>query len=120
MNSSPNKLATIGYMCEVAYYNYSLQDMQIFSRYNFTTKYKIFGYTTLQSVPASVKLVVLDTDRHEKVVEDISKPDTGRFEIVVPSNRTVVVIAQIPGSLTTQYKIYGPIKPSEYIDNHLT
>lgn len=119
MNSRPGDAPVQGYMCELAFYQYALQDMQIYNRWVFSTRYKVSGYTLLQGAPAQALVRFYDTITGEFVDEVTSNGVTGEYTFYPVNNRYLDVISRLPGSSTTRYRVHGPVKPAEYDDSHL-
>jgi len=119
MDSSPGRIGVSGYLSEVVFYAFALQEMQITNRYNFTNRYKLYGQTLLQGNPVSAKLTILDDTTNEKLLDAYSTSE-GEFNIYMPNDKRVVIITKIPGSNTTGYLIDGPVKPAQIYDNHLS
>lgn len=120
MNSPPGGYPVYGYMCEVAFYNYNLQDVQIRSRWQYTNRYKIEGYTLLQGVPISATVRFYDHINGELIGEKTTDNVTGLYQFYPATQRFVDVVSFIPDNKTTRYRVHGPIKPAEYDDSHLT
>lgn len=119
MNSRPGDAPIQGFMCELAFYQYALQDTQIYNRWVFSTRYKVSGYTLLQGAPAQALVRFYDTITGEFVDEVTSDGVTGEYTFYPENNRYLDVVSRLPGSSTTRYRVHGPVKPAEYDDSHL-
>lgn len=119
MNSRPGDAPLTGHLCELAFYTYALQEIQLYNRWMFTTRYKIFGYTLLQGAPVSATLRLYDTITGELVEELTSSSLTGEYEYHPKNNKYLDILSKLPDSNTTRYRVHGPIKPAEYDDSHL-
>lgn len=119
MNSRPGDSPIEGYMCELAFYTYALQDTQIYNRWVFSTRYKVAGYTLLQGAPVQALVRFYDTITGEFVDEVTSNGVTGEYVFYPLNNRFLDVISRLPDSSTTRYRVHGPVKPAEYDDSAL-
>lgn len=119
MNSRPGDSPIEGYMCELAFYTYALQDSQIYNRWVFSTRYKVAGYTLLQGAPVQALVRFYDTITGEFVDEVTSNGVTGEYVFYPLNNRFLDVISRLPDSSTTRYRVHGPVKPAEYDDSAL-
>lgn len=119
MNAAPGDLQVIGEMCELVQYVHALEPMQIQSRWLFTTRYRIEGFTLLQGVPIEATVRFYDHINGELKAEVISNNTTGEYKYYPSSNRYLDVLSFIPDNNTTRYRVHGPVKPTEYDDNHL-
>lgn len=119
MNSRPGDSPIEGYICELAFYTYALQDTQIYNRWVFSTRYKVAGYTLLQGAPVQALVRFYDTITGEFVDEVTSNGVTGEYVFYPINNRFLDVISRLPDSNTTRYRVHGPVKPAEYDDSAL-
>jgi hypothetical protein len=119
MNDRPGNVGVDGYISELAIYDYSLQDTQVNSRWNFSTRYKVFGYTLLEG--QGTKAIVRFYDSLSGgLLGEVESNALGEYSYYPYTNRQLDVIAKIPNNNTTRYRIHGPIVPAEYPDDHLT
>ena len=117
MSVDPGVLNVTGLMSEVAMYSEAIQDMQINSRYHFTTRSKIFGYTLLEGNGVSAVVRFYDDITGEKVGETKSNV-TGEYTFYSYTNKKLDIVALLPDNITTRYRIHAPVVPSEYDDSH--
>jgi len=119
MNSRPGDYSVEGYICEIAFYQRALQYQQIYNRYIFSTRYKIFGYTLLQGAPVQSTLRFYDSVTGELVDSVVSNSLTGEYVYYPLNNRHLDIVSKLPNNNTTRYRIHGPVAPAEYNDTHL-
>lgn len=119
MNTGPGEYQVLGEMCELVQYEYALEPLQIQSRWMFTTRYKVEGFTLLQGVPVEATVRFYNHITGELDGEVISSGATGEYKYYPPTSRYLDVLSFIPDNNTTRYRVHGPVKPAEYDDNHL-
>jgi hypothetical protein len=119
MGAAPGAINVNGFLSNVAIYDYALQELQLNNHYNFTTRYKIFGYTLLEGQPVPAIVRFYDTLTGNKVGELESDSNTGEYTFYTFSDRNLDLMALLPNNNTTRYRVHGPIKPAEYTDSHL-
>lgn len=119
MNGNPGDYALSGQMCDIAFYEYYLQDQMIYNRWMYSTRYKIAGYTLLQGAPVSATVRFYDTITGELVNEVLSNSVTGEYLYYPMSNRHLDILSKLPENSTTRYRVHGPVAPAEYDDSHL-
>ena len=119
MGMAPGELNINGEMCELAYYNYALQERSIVNRWLYTTRYKLQGYTLLQGNPIQATVRFYEHISGELQGELKSDSLTGEYLYYAPTNRFIDIVSYIPDNKTTRYRIHGPVLPAEYTDSHL-
>ena len=119
MGTGPVELNVNGQISEFAFYNYAFQDIQIYHRWLFTTRYKVSGYTLLQGNPIQATVRFYDHISGNLLQETNTDSITGEYNYYPATNRYVDVLAFIPDNKTTRYRVHGPVKPAEFDDSHL-
>ena len=119
MGLAGGDLPVVGNMCECALYARALQDIQINSKYHFSTRHKIFGYTLLEGQGISALVRFYDNITGEKIGEITSKSD-GEYTFYTYSNKKLDIVALLPDNVTTRYRIHAPVIPALYDDPHDT
>lgn len=119
MNSRPGDAPLQGYFCELAFYEYELQNEQIYNRVKFSTRYVISGFTLLQGVPIQAIVRFYDSITGELISEVVSDSNTGEYTFYPLNNNLLDVLSKIPDSNNTRYRVHGPVKPAEFNDSHL-
>jgi hypothetical protein len=119
MGQAPNNLGVDGWISELVLYDYTLQPIQINHRFHFATRHQIFGHTLLEGAPVQAKVRFYNTFTGEKVGEMITQQGTGEYIFYPYSNRQLDIVALIPDSTTTKYRVHAPITPAEFDDAHL-
>jgi len=114
MGSAPDNNSIDGFISELAIYNYALQPLQINHRFNYSTRFKTFGYTLLEGQGIQAKVRFYDTLTGELKGEVLSDINNGEFTFYTYSNRTLDILSLIPNSNTTNYRVHGMITPAEY------
>ena len=118
MNLDPYTLQVDGGLSEVAIYQRSLQSMQINSRYHFSTRHKIFGFTLLEGQGVSSTVRFYDNITGGLVGTTVSDT-TGEYTFYTYSNKKLDIVALLPENKTTRYRIHAPIQPAEFDDPHI-
>lgn len=119
MDVQGGQLPVEGWMSEVAMYTEALQTMQINSRYHFSTRHKVFGYTLLEGQGISSEVRFYDNITGE-LVGDINSQSDGEYTFYTYSNKRLDIVALLPENVTTRYRIHAPITPGLYEDPHDT
>lgn len=119
MNGRPGDFQVKGNISELAYYDFALQDHQIYNRWRYSTRYKIAGYTLLQGAPVQAEVRFYDSITGVLVNKVNSNPVTGEYEFYPLSNRHLDIMSKLPENNTTRYRVHGPVAPAEYDDSHL-
>ena len=119
MNGRPGDYPLYGNICDIAFHTKALQDMQLYNRYVFSTRFKVAGYTLLQGTPVSATLRFYDTITGELMGEVESNSLTGEYTYYPLTNHHVDVLSKLPHNNTTRYRVHGPVAPAEYDDTHL-
>ena len=119
MGGRPGTTPITGQMCELAFYQYTLSEIQIQSRWLFTTQYRVSGFTLLQGQPIQATVRFYDHITGELIAAQTTDTETGEYQYNPPTNRYVDVLSFIPDNKTTRYRVHGPVKPAEFNDSHL-
>jgi len=119
MGMSPGKQSISGEICELAYYDYAIQEQIITNRWLYTTRYKLNGYTLLQGNPIPATVRFYEHISGELKNEITSDSITGEYLYYAATNRFLDIVSFIPDNKTTRYRIHGPVLPAEYTDSHL-
>lgn len=119
MNGRPGAFQVTGNLMQIAYYQYALQDHQIYNRWRFNNRYRVSGVTLLQGVPIKAQLRFYDSASGELVHQTDSDPLTGQYEFHPLNNRYLDVVSRLPDVTTARHRIHGPIVPGEFNDVHI-
>jgi hypothetical protein len=114
--ASPAGYNISGYMCHLAIYNYTMQEIQINNRFLYSKIYKIEGYTLLEGTPVNAIVRMYSHISGELEWEVESDIETGYYAFYGPNDRSRDIVSFIEDSNNTRYKIHGPVKPAELED----
>jgi len=118
MNGRPGNFQVLGNMMHVVFYEYALQDQQIYNRYTFNNRYRVSGVTLLQGVPIEAQLRFYDSANGELMHQLTTDTLTGEYEYHPLDNRYLDVVSRLPFVTTARHRIHGPVLPGEFNDPH--
>lgn len=116
MNSRNSDAPINGFMCNLALYNKSLQEQQIYNRWAYSTRYRISGHTYLQGSPVTAIVRFYDSLTGALLNETKSAAHDGSYSYYPFNNRKVDALYKLKDNQTVKYRTHGPINPAEVPD----
>ena len=116
MGMMPGDLSVNGSMSQLAYYPFALEEANIKAKSFFYTKLTIKGRITLQGVPHQALLRCMDHKTGQLLVEGLSDPYTGHYEINVFTDNFIDVFVTDMRDQNVRPRAFGPLLAGEFTD----
>lgn len=116
MGMMPEKQYIYGSMCQLAYYDYAMQEHNIRAKAFFFTRVRMKGRVTLQGVPHGATIRIMDHTTGKFLTEGMCDGSTGLYDIDVYTDHYIDIMVFDKFNPNVRYRAFGPDRAEEFTD----